>query len=115
MRFSHPDGGYFEIPDAWWTSAGMSAFPRVSEAYKFKPDDAHPEYPIQLVPFDQIAPFRRQASRPLDFGGFEKDRMIRILNGFVSGSAMEPVKLKQTPMEISCTHCMTALIDIMLR
>jgi hypothetical protein len=92
MRFQHSDGSAFEIPDAWWAEAGMPDFVCKRDAYRAAPSELHPGHPITLVASQAIAPLHR--SVPLDFGGFDRARMVRILHGFVADDAIEPIKLR---------------------
>jgi hypothetical protein len=92
MRFQHSDGSTFEIPDAWWAEAGMAGFVRTRDSYRAAPSELHPGHPITLVAVRAVQPLHR--AKPLDFGGFERARLVRILQGFVADDAIEPVKLR---------------------
>jgi len=92
MRFTCSNCSDFEIPDDWWFHAGMDRFRKdVSDAYVFAPSQLHPGHPVTLVPLVKIEPVHRAVA--LDFGGFDRARMVRILQGFVAGDAIEPVPL----------------------
>jgi len=91
MRFQHSDGSAFEIPDDWWAEAGMARFTRVRKSYRPAASELHLGFPVTLVAVAAIKPLHRAVS--LDFGGFERARMVRILQGFVADDAIEPIKL----------------------
>ena len=85
MRFSFPCfPAEFEIPNEWWEQAGMREFSPVDAAYRSTSD-------ATLMRLREIEPPFRFPECPLDFRGFGRDRMIRVLAGFVAGNEIEPV------------------------
>lgn len=105
MRFVLSDGQTFEIPDDWWTEAGMDSFRPSSQCYAYKPDpDYEAEMPISLIPIALIKPLHRNAGVEKDFGGFDRKRLVNVLAGFVAGQPIIPVKVRlalQAPYEYS--------------
>ena len=93
MQFPLADGRFFEIPDEWWIESGMNCFVRSSEAYLEKPLSDVPENTIILVPINSIKPIRRDPGVTLDFGGFGRERLVRILGWIAKSEAIEPVKV----------------------
>lgn len=91
MIFPLSDGRTFEIPDAWWAAAGMAAFQRKAETYLVGPHTASTDQPVSLVALADIVPFQRALGVEKDFGGFDRDRMVNILRGFVEGAKIPPV------------------------
>jgi len=92
MRFPYPCyPAEFEIPDEWWTEAGMSGFRPDSASY-LSSDAA-----AQIIQLRDIEPPFRFPEHPKDFRGFDRGRLVRILSGFVAGCAIEPVPLLALP------------------
>ena len=79
----------FEIPDDWWAEAGMPEFVRRTSAYRSTTDN--------WVALDEIEPPFRFPSKPLDWRGFDRTRMVSILQGFVAGEAIPPIDLLVLP------------------
>ena len=79
----------FEIPDDWWVEAGMAEFVRHTQAYRSTTAD--------LVALDDIEPPFRLPSKPLDWRGFDRTRMVSILQGFVADEAIPPIDLLILP------------------
>ena len=79
----------FEIPDDWWVEAGMAEFVRRTPAYR--------STTANLVALDDIEPPFRLPSTPLDWRGFDRTRMVSILQGFVAGEAIPPIDLLILP------------------
>lgn len=81
-----------EIPDDWWQEANMSEFIRASSSYSYesKPD-------VQNILLENIAPLSRAPGSNLDYGGFDRQRMIKILEGFVQGNVMLPIEVHLLP------------------
>lgn len=96
MLYKLSDGGVKEIPNAWWEVGGVADFVPRSECYRaIAPDEA--EFgTFAIVPILEVKPVYRSPSIALEFGGFDRDRLVRILRGFVAGTAMEPVKVIPT-------------------
>ena len=91
MRFSFPCfPAEFEIPDEWWAQAGMAGFTPSSEAY-------HSTASATLIPLRHIEPPFRSPECPKDFHGFDRDRLISVLNGIATGAEIEPVPLLKLP------------------
>jgi hypothetical protein len=80
----------FEIPDAWWTEAGMTAFGPGAPSYRSTPDAV-------LVPLREIEPPFRNPEVIRDWRGFDRARMIRVLSGMASGAEMPPVPVVALP------------------
>ncbi len=88
MKFSHPAA--FEIPDKWIAAAGLSGFKAVTETYRAARD---PKWPNLVLVFDQIVtPVRAEGTR-----WFDRDRMIAILQGIVSGAELPAVNVHELP------------------
>jgi len=92
MEFTLPDGTRFEIPDEWWKAAGMDRFVRRSSAYRYRADEKFPELVVTLIPLAAMKPVHRQV--PIDFGGFSRDRMERVLRWIASDTPTEPVRAR---------------------
>lgn len=80
----------FEIPDDWWCEAGMKGFTPAPKAY-------HSSSHATLIPLREIEPPSRFPECPLDFRGFSRDRMVRILAGFINDDEIEPVEVFKFP------------------
>jgi hypothetical protein len=92
MRFPFPRlPGEFEIPDEWWAAAGMTGFTPSAPAYLSTDAGA------RVIPLREIEPPFRPPERPLDFRGFDRARMVRILSGFADGAGIEAVPLTELP------------------
>jgi hypothetical protein len=88
MRFSFPLlPAEVEIPDQWWTEASMTGFAPAGPAYRSTAAATH------TIPLRQIEPPVRNLDHPLDFRGFRRERMVRILSGFVAGAEIDRVPL----------------------
>jgi hypothetical protein len=88
MRFAFPRfPAEFEIADDWWIEAGMPGFTRQGSAYRSPATD--------VFALDDIEPPFR--TRPLDRGGFVRDRLVSILKGFVADAEIPPVDLLILP------------------
>ncbi|MBI1329438.1 MAG: hypothetical protein GC166_05990 [Alphaproteobacteria bacterium] len=72
----------------------MEAVSPSRDSYLSELDADHPSYPLQIVSVSEIVPFRRSESAELDFGGFDRKRMMSLLSGIASDSVIKPVKLK---------------------
>ena len=85
MRFRFPLlPAEFEIPDAWWSDAGMNAFCARAPAYRSA-------LGAIAVPLREIElPFRNvEAMR--DWHGFDRERLVRILSGIAADIVIAPV------------------------
>jgi hypothetical protein len=91
MRFRFPLlPAEFEIPDAWWSDAGMTAFRASEPSYRSSPEAV-------LVPLREIEPPFRNHEVIRDWRGFDRARMIRVLSGIASGAEMPPVPIVALP------------------
>ena len=91
MRFPFPLlPAEFEIPDDWWTEAGMTSFKPSGSAYRST-------VAAKLVPLREIEPPFRFPERPLCWRGFDRARLISVLSGFVADAEIEPVPLFALP------------------
>jgi hypothetical protein len=91
MRFAMPNFPCeFELPDAWWDEAGMEGFKPQGSAYRSTAT-------AMLVPLKMIEPLYRCKTFPKVWRGFDQNRLIRVLKGFVAGVEIEPVPLFQLP------------------
>jgi len=87
MRFRFPLlPGEFEIPDDWWTEAGMSGFVAPGRAYR----STGTAVPVSLR---EIEPPFRLPECMIDWNGFNRPRLISILKGFVAATEIAPVPL----------------------
>jgi hypothetical protein len=90
MQFAFPwFPAEFEIPDAWLDEAGMAGFTLRSSAYRSPAADA--------VALDDIEPPFRLRRAPLDWRGFNRERMVSILKGFVDDAELPPIDLLILP------------------
>ena len=89
-----------ELNDEWLLEAEMINFAPLSEAYivdhKFFSD-----HKVCLIPIKNIAPVRRSSGVPIfsnrDLDGISaKERVIRLLRGFVKQAEIPPIELKKT-------------------
>jgi hypothetical protein len=91
MRFAFPRfPAEFEIPDEWWTEAGMSDFTPHSSAYRSSA--------VHTIALDDIEPPFRLRRAPLDWRGFCRMRMVSILRGFVADAELPPIDLLDIPL-----------------
>ena len=93
----------FEIPDEWWRQGGMVGFHPSSPCYRHK-DPVGSQVVECLV--KQVAPIIRHPSLQRTFRGFDQERFLRILSGFLCGNAMPPVDVvKNDPIsEEGCCY-----------
>jgi hypothetical protein len=83
VRFSMPHHPCdFELPDDWWTEAGMPDFARKTDAYRSTAG-------ALLVLLSDIEPIARAPEK--DWRGFERPRLIRILTRIATDSEIDPV------------------------
>ena len=78
----------FEIPDEWWREAAMEGFVAQAECYRVQPC-AHDD--VESPPIREVAPIIRTPETTLDWRGFRRERMVRILQGFRTDAALPPV------------------------
>ncbi|CAB3775084.1 hypothetical protein [Paraburkholderia humisilvae] len=85
MRFRFPLlPAEFEIPDAWWSDAGMNAFCARTPAYRSA-------LGAIAVPLREIEPPFRNPEAMRDWHGFDRERLVRILNGIAADTVIAPV------------------------
>jgi hypothetical protein len=100
MRFLHHDFE-FELSDGWWAEAGMQGFVPLALAYRADPL-AFPGRSVYEVRIDAVAPVRRQLSHGVFnddawTGLGAKDRVMKILRGFLTNAAIPPVEILSLP------------------
>lgn len=88
MRFPMPNFPCeLELPDAWLAEAGLLiGFSPSTPAYRSEPD-------ARLVPLREIEPPHRDPEYQKDWHGFDRERLIKVLRGFVDGEVIPPVPL----------------------
>ncbi|WP_027515683.1 hypothetical protein [Bradyrhizobium sp. WSM1417] len=97
MRFPMPNYPCdFEIPDAWIAEAGFAGFKAKQPAYRSSSD-------ASMIPLEQIEPLGRFKSHPLDFRGFSRERLVRVLKGFVADDTIEAVPAIRLPVRDFCS------------
>ena len=74
----------FELPTEWWEAGGLLTFKQSASAYRSAPGAA-------IVALREIEPPFRFPEHPKDWRGFDRERMVRILQGFANGAEIEPV------------------------
>jgi hypothetical protein len=77
----------FEIPDDWWSAAGMSSFAPGRSAYRAQP---HPTLSTVMLRINEISASPRARGVP-DFG---KERMISVLEGIRLDQALPPIEVE---------------------
>ncbi len=88
MRFPYPLlPAEFEIPDDWWTEAGMTAFTLAEDTYRSSGG-------AQPIALREIEPPFRSGGCPKDFGGFDRKRLVAVLRGIAGGDEIPPVQLR---------------------
>ena len=85
--FTFPRDGKFSLPAEWWVEAGMEGFECGAEAYLTPSPEAF------LIRVEDIAPPNMDRRQHLGPGGFDHKRMVDILRGISSRSAIPPVKI----------------------
>ncbi len=91
MRYPMPNFPcYFEIPDDWLAETGLVGFTPSSEAYRSTAG-------AMLIPLRHIEPPFRSPGCPKDFRGFDRARLLSVLNGIAAGAEIEPVPLLILP------------------
>src|SRR5690349_15727760 len=95
MKFQFPDATGFEVPDEWWRDAGMTNFVPRRRCYAHTPtDEKWAEVQAMIVPLTAIRPVIRTTT--LDFGGFERDRLVDVLKAFTSDIPIPPIRARAT-------------------
>jgi hypothetical protein len=91
VRFAMPNYPCdFELPDEWWSEAGMQDWVPPGIAYKSTAA-------VSFVPLGHVQPPFRMHSVPKDWRGFDRLRLLKIFEGFKTGDDIEPVPLYENP------------------
>ncbi len=91
MRFPMPNFPCeFETLDDWLAESGMDAFTPTATAYRSTADAV-------LVPILEIEPPYRAKTCLNDWLGFDRTRMIRVMNGIATGAEIEAIPLVPLP------------------
>ena len=91
MRFFFPLlPAEFEVPDEWWSEAGMVGFTPRARSYRSA-------LTANLIPLREIEPPFRFPEYPLDWRGFSRDRLIAILSGIAADAEIDPVPVIEVP------------------
>jgi hypothetical protein len=93
MKFAH-HGLQFELPDEWWTEAGMRGFVPTFTAYRVN----HRLFQnVREVPIKDIGPVSRNSDVAIFNDSEEvcsaRERVVRILRGFRFDNAIPPVEI----------------------
>ena len=87
MRFPMPNHPCdFEIPDDWFTGIVMNDFTPVSRTY-------HSTAEAVPVPLVEIEPPYRVPTCVKDLRGFDRERLVLVLQGIAMGAQIPPVPL----------------------
>jgi len=96
MRYPMPNYPCeFEIPDAWLKEAGMDGFTRTAPAYR----STAAAVPVSLR---EIEPPPRTPEK--DWRGFDRARLISVLNGIARGAEIEAVPVLKLPSSDLPSH-----------
>ena len=98
MKLQHHDLE-IELPDDWWTDAGMSGFTPVAKSYRVDSNDCGNREVFEVL-IEEIAPFRSNVGVGIFNDNKEataKERVVSILKGFYAGSAIPPVEVVCEP------------------
>ncbi len=93
MKFTH-HGLQIEIPDEWWTEAGMRLFVPTFTAYRVN----HRQFQnVREVPIKDVGPVSRNSGVGIfndsEEEGSARERVVRILRGFRFDNAIPPVEI----------------------
>jgi len=93
MKFTH-HGLQIEMPDDWWTEAGMPGFVPVFKAYRVN----HSLFQnVREAPLEDVGPVSRNSSVGIfndsEEEGSARERVVRILRGFRFDNAIPPVEI----------------------
>ena len=94
MKFTH-HGLQIELPDDWWTEAGMAGFVPLFKAYRVN----HSLFQnVREVPLEYVGPVSRNARAGIfndseEEEGSARERVLRILHGFRFDDAIPPVEI----------------------
>jgi hypothetical protein len=100
MQFLH-HGFAFELSNEWWAEAGMNGF--IPTCHSYRADtQAFPGQIVYEVRIDEVSPVERKLSHgvfnnDIEKGLTAKDRVLKILRGFVANDAIPPVKVVPLP------------------
>jgi hypothetical protein len=90
MRFAFPRfPAEFEIPNEWWSEAGMQGFRPRGSAYTSANGD--------LIQLNDIEPPFRLKQTSLTANGFNRERVLSILKGFRTDAQLPPIDLLRIP------------------
>ena len=93
MKFTH-HGLQIEMPDDWWTEAGMPGFVPVFKAYRVNKSLFQN---VREVLLEHVGPVSRNAGVGIfndsEEEGSSRDRVLRILRGFRFDDAIPPVEI----------------------
>jgi hypothetical protein len=91
MRFSMPHlPQEFDISDAWLKEAGFYGVWPATASFKSSPGAV-------LIPLTEIEPVARFKTTPKDGGGFDRDRLVKILRRIISEAEIDPVPVMELP------------------
>jgi hypothetical protein len=85
----------FEIPDDWIAEAGFKGFRAKRPAYLSTSN-------AELIPLDLVEPLFRSIEHPLDFHGFNRERFVSVLKGFVADDVIPAVPAIHLPVREFC-------------
>jgi hypothetical protein len=104
MKFAH-HGLQIEIPDDWWTEAGMRGFIPTFTAYRVN-QKLFPNF--REVPMQDIAPVSRSPGVDIFNDsiaeGSARERVVRILRGFRFDDAIPPVEIVEAQAGRPCRY-----------
>jgi hypothetical protein len=93
MRFAMPNFPCeFELTDEWLTDAGLIDFRSAATSY-------NSTSPNELKAIREIEPPVRFHTCPKDWLGFDRERLVNVMRGIVSGAEIPPVSVRQFPHE----------------
>jgi hypothetical protein len=101
LKFDHPSGKEFEIPDEWLADGDLREWlgrRRTDRAYRagsppYPEDAALPPVEAIIEPLDVIKPFERTLPTGTPFAS--KEQLLRILIGFKNGDLLPPVHVRE--------------------
>jgi hypothetical protein len=98
MKLCHHDL-QIELDDAWYAEAGMDGFVPLTRAYPVNADAANGRKLLE-VKIDEVSPVRRNPGVGIfndNKDASAKERVVSILRGFRTGSAIPPVEIVIEP------------------
>ena len=109
MRFPMPNFPcHFELPDDWLAESGMDAFTPTATAYRSTAEAV-------LVPIHEIEPPYRVKTCLNDWRGFDRTRMIRVINRIATEAEIEAIPLVPLPeLEFSLSADAVSLPHVLL-